>query len=163
MFIATPWMPVGRPNLKSWRMMFQSGIRFMPLWNATTHLPLKRRTMAYPLTSAPAVTVPIAAPLVPKAGIGPRPRMKITLSVMFRMVSAIPSRNGVLASPAERSAPPSMKKSSMPNEKTNMMRRYGSASTCTSGEVIRLSRYGDSTYPIGAMITRTSRTAVKNA
>ena len=47
---------------------------------------------------------------------------------MFSTVIAMPSIIGVRASPAERSAPPSMKKTSMPLLNTNMMRRNGSAS-----------------------------------
>ena len=73
------------------------------------------------------ITVPMAAPAVPKAGMGPRPRMRITLKTMFIPLMRIPRRRGVRASPAERNAPPVMKNISMPKEKTNMMRRYGSA------------------------------------
>ena len=75
------------------------------------------------LTVAPAATVPIAAPRVPKAGIGPRPLIRMTLKVIFRIVSAIPSRRGVRASPAERRAPPSIKNISIPKENTNIVRR----------------------------------------
>ena len=84
--------------------------------------------------------VPMAEPRVPNAGIGPSPRIRITLSTRFRSVIAIPSRMGVRASPAERSAPPSMKKIIMPLEKPNMMRRNGSASVFTSGAAFTRSR-----------------------
>ena len=67
----------------------------------------------------------------------------MTLSTMFSTVIATPRRSGVRASPADRSAPLIMKKISMPMLKTNMMRIYGSASTCTSGAaLIRLSSDG---------------------
>ena len=59
--------------------------------------------------------------------------MSGAFSTIFSTVIMMPSRNGVLASPAERRAPPSMKNISMPNENTNMILRYGSASACTSG------------------------------
>ena len=52
---------------------------------------------------------------------------------MLRIVRAMPSRIGVRASPAERSAPPSMKNSIIPRLHANMMRRNGSASARTSG------------------------------
>ena len=64
--------------------------------------------------------------------------------MMFRIVSAMPSTIGVRASPAERSAPPSMKKISMPVENTKLMRRNGSASACTAADdVTKCSRNGD--------------------
>jgi hypothetical protein len=59
--------------------------------------------------------------------------MKTTFSTMFSTVSTMPSHIGVRASPAERSAPPSMKKIIMPLPKTNMIRKNGSASCFTSG------------------------------
>ena len=49
--------------------------------------------------------------------------MKITFSTRFRTVSAIPSRSGVFASPADRRAPPTMKKMSIPKLKTNIILR----------------------------------------
>ena len=65
------------------------------------------------------------------------------LKMMLSAVSAMPSRIGVRASPAERSAPPSMKNTSMPLLKMNMMRRNGSASAFTSGAALtKSSRYG---------------------
>ena len=92
-----------------------------------------------------AMAVPIAAPRVPNAGIGPSPRISTTLSRMFIAVMAMPRRIGVLASPAARRAPPNMKNSSIPMLKTNRMRMYGSASTCTSGAaLINVSRVGAS-------------------
>ena len=59
--------------------------------------------------------------------------MSTTLSTMFSTVIAMPSIIGVRASPAERSAPPSMKNTSMPLLNRNMMRRNGSASAFTAG------------------------------
>ena len=58
--------------------------------------------------------VPMAAPVVPKAGTGPSPAMKTTFRPMFNTVSRMPRRRGVWASPAERKAPPAMKKSRVP-------------------------------------------------
>ena len=78
--------------------------------------------------------MPIAAPFVPNAGIGPNPRMRMMFRTMLSAVITTPSTIGVFASPAERSAPPSMKKTSMPLLATNMIRRNGSASACTAGE-----------------------------
>ena len=57
-----------------------------------------------------------------------------------------------------------MKNIIMPKLNTNMMRRYGSASACTSGAaLIRPRSWGDRTYPRGAMIPSESTAAVKNA
>ena len=57
-----------------------------------------------------------------------------------------PSTIGVRASPAERSAPPSMKKIIMPLLHTNMIRRKGSASALTAGAALtRSSSVGAST------------------
>ena len=77
--------------------------------------------------------VPIAEPRVPNAGIGPSPRINTMFRTRFSTVIVRPSNIGVRASPAERSAPPSMKKTIMPLEKTNMIRRNGNACACTSG------------------------------
>ena len=60
--------------------------------------------------------------------------MNTTLKMMLRIVIAIPSRSGVLASPAARSAPPSMKNINMPQLPRKKVRRNGNASRCTSGE-----------------------------
>ena len=88
--------------------------------------------------------VPIAAPAVPNAGIGPSPRIKITLSPAFRTVIATPSTIGVRASPAARSAVPSMKNIIMPPLKRNMMRRKGNASLLTAGAAFtKSSSHGD--------------------
>ena len=62
-------------------------------------------------------------PATPSAGNGPEPRMSVRFSTRWTSVSAMPSRSGVRASPAARSAPPSMKKSSMPMLPVNMIRR----------------------------------------
>ena len=89
--------------------------------------------------------VPIAAPLVPYAGIGPSPRMRITLKVTLSTVVAMPSAIGVRASPAERRAPASIKKIIMPRLNTNIVRRNGSASACTAAEAFTMpSRCGAS-------------------
>ena len=57
----------------------------------------------------------------------------------------MPSRSGVRASPAARSAPPSMKNISMPMLNTNIVRRNGSASARTSGVACTSSSsHGDS-------------------
>ena len=69
-----------------------------------------------------AIAVPIAAPSVPNAGIGPKPGIKIMLRMTFPTVIATPSRSGVRASPADRSAPLIMKKISIPILKTNITR-----------------------------------------
>ena len=80
-----------------------------------------------------AITVPSAEPAVPSAGIGPQPRIRITLRTTFRIVIVTPSRSGVRASPAARSAEVSMKNSSMPMLKEKLMRRNGSASAAHLG------------------------------
>ena len=59
--------------------------------------------------------------------------MRITFKMTFNTVITMPSLKGVRASPAARKAPLNMKNISMPRLKTNMIRRYGSASTWTSG------------------------------
>ncbi len=80
--------------------------------------------------------VPIAEPRVPNEGIGPSPRISTMLRSRFTTVITMPRIIGVRASPAERSAPPSMKKIIMPLEKPNMMRRYGNASAFTAGAAL---------------------------
>ena len=40
-FMAIPWMPVGRPNLKSDLMIVQSGPQPSPRGNCTTHPPFQ--------------------------------------------------------------------------------------------------------------------------
>ena len=75
---------------------------------------------------------------------GPRPRIRITFRTRFEIVSTRPRIIGVRASPAERSAPPSMKKTSMPLLNRNMTRRNGSASLFTAGAAFtRSSSQGD--------------------
>jgi len=64
----------------------------------------------------------MAAPRVPNAGIGPKPLMSTTLKITFKPVIKMPSRIGVLASPAARTAPLNIKKLNMPKLNTNMMR-----------------------------------------
>ena len=122
-FMATPWIPVGRPKRKSSLMTVKSGRQRIPRSKTTTHPPPHRRHMAYPATIHPEATLPMAAPVVPKAGTGPSPAMRITLRTMFSTVITTPMRSGVWASPAERSAPLSMKNIRLPKAKTNRMRR----------------------------------------
>ena len=70
--------------------------------------------------------------------------MRMTLSTRFSTVIAMPSIIGVRASPADRSAPLSMKNISMPPLNTNMMRRNGSASAFTAGAALtKSSSHGD--------------------
>ena len=93
---------------------------------------------------ADAMHVPIAAPAVPKAGIGPNPRMRITFRPALSTVMATPRIIGVRASPAERSAVPSMKNIIMPPLNRNMIRRKGSASCSTAGAALTKSNsHGD--------------------
>src|ERR1041385_4495815 len=102
--------------------------------------------------------VPIAEPRVPKAGIGPTPTIRTTLSARFTTVITMPRRIGVRASPAERNAPPSMKNTIMPLEHTNMIRRNGSACAATSGRAWTNSRsHGAAKYPTGAMTPRQAK------
>ena len=130
----------------------------------TTHPPRHSFAIAYNVSSPDAVHVPIAAPAVPKAGMGPRPRISTTLKTMFSTVSAMPRRIGVRASPAERSAPASMKNTSMPLLKANMMRRKGSASAFTAGAAFtRSSSQGEANQPTGASTRKESASAVMNA
>ena len=76
----------------------------------------------------------------------------------------MPMRMPVLASPAARSAPASMKYSSCPRLQTNIVRRYGSAAARTSGEAwTSVSSEGEMTYPMGARTPSASTTAVRNA
>ena len=98
--------------------------------------------------------MPIAAPGVPNEGIGPSPRISTTLKHDVAAPSvATPRIIGVRASPAERSAPPSMKKTSMPLLNRNMMRRNGSASRLhRRGGVHEVEqRTATAKYPIGAI------------
>ena len=102
--------------------------------------------------------MPIAAPAVPNAGSGPSPRISTTLSTMLSAVITKPRTIGVRASPAERSAPPSMKNISMPLLVTNMMRRNGSAWACTAGAAFtKSSRTGPRKYPSGAITQHRER------
>ena len=145
-------------------MIVQSGPKPWPRGNDTTHPPRQSLFNAYNATRPDEMHVPMAAPVVPNLGIGPSPRMSTTFNRMFSMVVAIPSTIGVRASPAERSAPPSMKNTSMPLLNMNMIRRNGSASALTFGAAFtRSSKCGDSTYPIGAMTRSEIPMAVRNA
>ena len=110
------------------------------------------------------MAVPIAAPAVPYEGMGPSPRISTTLHTMLSAVITKPRIIGVRASPAERSAPPSMKKTSMPMLVMNMIRRNGSASACTAGAALtRLSSEGARKYPSGASTNTERPTAAMNA
>jgi hypothetical protein len=72
--------------------------------------------------------------------------MRTTFSTRFSTVIATPRSIGVRASPAERSAPLSMKNTSIPLLNRNMMRRKGSASAFTAGVAFtRSSSSGEST------------------
>ena len=105
-------------------------------------------TRARPRRCVLAITVPIAAPRVPKAGIGPAPLMNTTFKQKLSTVIASPSRSGVRASPAARSAPPSMKNISSPMLPMNIVRRNGSASARTAGVALTsVSSVGDSDVP----------------
>ncbi len=163
-FIATPWMPAGSPKRNSARMTEKSGRNDMERGNCTTSWPENIIQMATPETSVVAMTVPMAAPCVPKAGIGPAPRMNTMFRHMLSTVMMAPRRSGVRASPADRSAPPTMKNIRSPMLNRNIVRRYGSASARTSGVACTSpSSRGASMYPIGAS-TKTDRTsAVRNA
>src|ERR1044072_8095423 len=72
--------------------------------------------------------VPIAAPFVPKSGIGPSPRMSTMFKSRLRTVIVTPSRIGVRASPAERNAPLILKKIIIAilqtNKKTQKRQRF---------------------------------------
>ena len=76
--------------------------------------------------------------------------MSTTFSTRFSAVMAMPSTIGVRASPAERRAPLSMKKMSIPLLNRNITRRNGSASAFTAGAAFtRSSRYGREKVPRG--------------
>ena len=76
------------------------------------------------------MTVPSADPAVPSRGIRSR------FSTRLSSVIETPSRSGVRASPAARSAELSMKNSIMPMLKVKLMRRNGSAWALTSGAAL---------------------------
>ena len=144
MFMAMPWMPVGRPNLNSERMIVQSGPHGPPRGNDTTHPPRTSFVTAYAETMPDARHRPMAEPMVPNAGMGPRPPISTTLNAMLSRVSAMPMRIGVRASPAARRAPPSMKNTRNPPLKMNITRRNGRASAFTAGAALtKSSRTGD--------------------
>src|SRR6267378_1557267 len=104
MFIAIPWIPVGRPKRNNSRMIVQSGPSPRPRGNATTQPPAHSFHSAYAATSPPLMHVPIAEPRVPNDGIGPSPRMSTMFNRRFKTVIAMPRIIGVRASPAERNA-----------------------------------------------------------
>ena len=111
----------------------KSGRHDIVLEKCTTSRPVQSIQTATADTLLLAMTVPIAAPRVPNAGIGPAPLMNTTFKQKLRTVIAIPRRKGVRASPAARSAPPSMKNISRPMLPVNISRRNGSASARTAG------------------------------
>ena len=75
-----------------------------------TKPPRQSLTIAYTATRPDAITVPIAEPAAPNAGIGPSPRIRMMFSIRFNAAMTTPRTIGVRASPAERSAPPSIVK-----------------------------------------------------
>jgi hypothetical protein len=92
-----------------------------------------------------AITVPSAEPAVPNLG------TSSTFSPRLSRVIVTPSRSGVRASPAARSAELSMKNSSMPMLNVKLMRRNGRACALTSGAAFtRSSSDGAAKYPNGA-------------
>jgi hypothetical protein len=106
----------------------------------------------------------MAEPAVPNDGMGPNPRIRMTLSTRLSTVIAMPRTIGVRASPADRSAALNMKKMSMPPMKTNMMRMNGSASALTAGAALtKSSSHGDMKYPSGAITPNERNVAVRNA
>ncbi len=142
-FIAMPCTPVGRPKRNSERMIVQSGRQSEWRESLITSRPLNNWYSAYALTALDAITVPSAEPAVPRAGIGPTPRISATLRIRFNTVMVTPSRSGVRASPAARNAEVSMKNNSMPMLIEKLMRRNGSASALTSPDAFtRSSRVG---------------------
>ena len=139
-----PWIPVGRPKRKSSRIIVQSGPNPRCRGNRTTQPPLQSFQSAKRPTIPKASDMPMAAPFVPSAGMGPSPRIRITLSAMLSTVVEMPSTIGVRASPADRSALPSMKNVIIPMLVRNMMRRNGSASRWTAGAAFtRSSSHGE--------------------
>ncbi len=139
-------MPAGSPNRNSARMIVKSGRRGIARSNCTTSRPENSSHNPAADTEMLAIAVPIAAPFVPNAGTGPAPLISTTLSTKFSTVRAMPRRSGVRASPAARSAPPSMKNISSPMLNTNIVCRNGSASARTAGAAWTMpSRLGEST------------------
>ncbi len=113
--------------------------------------------MPYTEASVLLPTVPYAAPTVPNIGISTR------LKAIVSTVIATPRRSGVCGSPAARKAPLSMKNIIMPMNPTNIVRRNGSASACTSGAAFtRSSSAGAATQP-SAPSTTARPAAVRNA
>ena len=121
-FMTIPWNPAGRPNRNSSRISAQSGAQDIVVENRTTSRPENSSVMNTTPITPLAMAVPMAAPAVPNAGIGPSPRMRMTFSTMLSAVITSPRRNGVRASPAARSAPFIMKKISIPMLNTNTIR-----------------------------------------
>ena len=90
--------------------------------------------------------------------------MSTTLNAMLSTVIVMPRIIGVRASPADRSAPLSMKKMSSPVLNMNMMRRNGSACTFTSGAAFTMSSsVGARNKPTGAITNTDMPMAVRNA
>ncbi len=77
--------------------------------------------------------MPMAEPVVPYFG------TRIRLRTRLSKVIDTPSRSGVRASPAARSAELSMKNSSMPMLNMKLMRRNGSACAFTAGAALIMS------------------------
>ena len=137
MFIAIPWMPVGRPNRNSDRMMRPvRTVAVRPRGNDTTQPPRQQLDERVYRHEARGDHRPHR-----RAGGAERrdraePADEHDVEHQFSTVITMPRIIGVRASPAERSAPPSMKKTSMPLLNRNMMRRNGSASAFTSGAAL---------------------------
>jgi len=108
-FIATPCTPAGNPKRKSDRMIAQSGLFGIDREKCTATRPVIIIQMPATDASVAAIDVPSAAPCAPNPGIGPAPRMRTMFSAMFRPTIHSPIRSGVRESPADLSAPASMK------------------------------------------------------
>ena len=71
-------------------MIAQSGFHDISRGKWMTSLSVRISHSATDETVALAITVPIAAPCVPNAGIGPAPRIRITFRAMFSTVMPAP-------------------------------------------------------------------------
>ena len=114
--------------------MVQSGRHDIARGKLTTRRPLSSSQTPTPETSALAAEVPIAAPRVPNAGIGPVAgnQHHVERDVEHRQRDARAAA-ACARRPPPASAPPSMKNISIPMLNTNIVRRNGSASARTAG------------------------------
>ena len=113
----------------------------------------------------PAITVPMAAPVVPNAGIGPHPGMRMTFSVMLSAVSMMPRTQRRACVPGGSEGPSDHEvdhhAEAEPEHDAEVLTR---ASACTSGAAFTNPRSdGARTYPSGARITIDMAAAVRNA